>query len=107
MQSVAAVGGKSSTEAVKESQMTKAAHEFEAQMMKELIGPVTRLSDGDDEAGSAGALTAFAGEALGQSLSRAGSFGIAERLIATLSRIGTGGTRSSVPGHSEILAKHP
>jgi Rod binding domain-containing protein len=72
-----------------EPRLIKAAHEFEAQMMKELIRPMTRFGDGDEEGGSAGALSDFGGEMLGQSLSRAGGFGIANRIIADLSQDGT------------------
>lgn len=66
--------------------LVNAAHEFEAQMMKELVRPMTRF-DNEDGLGSGGALTDFAGDALAQSLSRAGGFGIAEAIVAHLSRI--------------------
>ena len=68
--------------------LTDAAHEFEAQMMKELVKPMTRYGE-DDEEGSGNALAELSGEALGRSLSRAGGFGIADRIVASLSRIGT------------------
>jgi hypothetical protein len=74
--------------------LVKAAHEFEAQLMKELMAPLTRgasvpgangSGDGDDEdSGSAGALGAFAAEALGQALSAAGGFGIANRILGEI-----------------------
>jgi Rod binding domain-containing protein len=55
-------------------------------MLKELIKPLTRSEEGDDESKSGGALADFATEALGQGLSRAGGFGIADRIMASLSR---------------------
>jgi Rod binding domain-containing protein len=74
--------------------LTRAAHEFEAQMMKELLKPLTGSSalDGDDResdaglgSGSGGALGEFATEALGQALSEQGGFGIASGIIHELS----------------------
>jgi Rod binding domain-containing protein len=87
--------------------LVKAAHEFEAQMMKELLAPMTGADsesdplagDGDDSgasdgssglalgsgAGSGGALAEFASEALGQALSQRGGFGIADSIIHELS----------------------
>ena len=69
-----------------EPRLVKAAHEFEAQLMKELLKPLT--SNGEDEAGagSEGALSDFAGEALGGRLSEGGGFGIARSVIRSLSR---------------------
>jgi Rod binding domain-containing protein len=82
--------------------LVKAAHEFEAQMMEELLAPMTGADsdvdslsgDGDDSgdtglalgsgSGSGGALSAFASEALGQALSERGGFGIADRIIHQL-----------------------
>jgi Rod binding domain-containing protein len=76
--------------------LVRAAHEFEAQMMKELMGPLNRGSSltGDDEnadqdAGSAGALGEFASEALGRALSEGGGFGIAAGIVKQLSAAGT------------------
>jgi len=86
--------------------LDSAAHEFEAQMMKELIKPVTRI-DVQDASESGGALTEFAGEALGQALSRAGGFGIAERLIARLSQFDTVDGQASKPGMRKDLAANP
>jgi Rod binding domain-containing protein len=73
--------------------LVRAAHEFEAQMMKELLKPMT---DGDSlagendgsGAGSGGALAAFASEALGKALSERGGFGLADRIVRTLSHSG-------------------
>jgi len=73
--------------------LARAAHEFEGQMMKELLQPLTSndllpgASD-DSSSGSGGALGEFASEALGQALSLHGGFGIANRVIHTLSPAG-------------------
>ena len=76
--------------------LVRAAHEFEAQMMKELMQPLNRGNSltGDDEnadqdAGSAGALGEFASEALGRALSEGGGFGIATGIVKQLSAAGT------------------
>jgi hypothetical protein len=82
--------------------LVKAAHEFEAQLMKELMAPLTRgssvpgvgggmgaSSDEDDQdSGSGGALGEFAAEALGQALSAAGGFGIANRILGEIGHAG-------------------
>ena len=72
--------------------LVHAAHEFEGQMMKELLKPMTGGDvllgeDGDDQAGtgSGDALGEFAAEALGQALSEHGGLGIADRIIKELS----------------------
>ena len=75
--------------------LVRAAHEFEGQMMKELLKPMTNGdaltgtdADEDAGAGSGGALGEFASEALGESLSERGGLGIANRLIQELSHTG-------------------
>lgn len=75
--------------------LVKAAQQFEAMMMKELLKPMTATDelsseDGDsgDDAGSANALQEFASEALGEALSRSGGFGIADQIVRELSRSG-------------------
>ena len=84
--------------------LVKAAHEFEAQMMKELLQPMMQgngLDDddggGDDDSsglglgsgsGSGGALAEFASQSLGQALSQRGGFGIANQIIRELGRAG-------------------
>jgi Rod binding domain-containing protein len=73
--------------------LERAAHEFEGQMMKELLKPMTGgdaltgAEDGDSDsgAGSEGALGEFASEALGQALSQRGGFGIAAKIVKELS----------------------
>ena len=68
--------------------LVKAAHEFEAQMMKELLKPMTESAsmtgDKDDE-GSTGALGSYASESLARSLSDHGGLGIANQIIRDLS----------------------
>lgn len=75
--------------------LVKAAHEFEAQMMKELLKPMTGRdaltgedADGGEDAGATGALGEFASEALGQAISKQGGFGIADYILRELSRSG-------------------
>ncbi|WP_109484647.1 hypothetical protein [Occallatibacter savannae] len=80
-----------------EPRLINAAQEFEAQMMKEMIRPLTRFDGLGDET-SDGALADFGGEMFGQALSRTGGFGIADRIIAGLSRNGTGDNSAIVPG---------
>jgi Rod binding domain-containing protein len=75
--------------------LTRAAHEFEAQMMKELLKPISSADalPGASEdsglelgsvSGSGGALADFASEALGRALSERGGFGIADRIVREL-----------------------
>lgn len=76
--------------------LVRAAHEFEGQMMKELLKPMTggdaltgaEDDDSDSGAGSGGALSEFASEALGQALSERGGFGIADWIVRELSHSG-------------------
>jgi Rod binding domain-containing protein len=79
--------------------LVAAAHEFEAQMMKELLKPLSSTGlageDGDEggDSGSGGALAAYATEAFGKALSNGGGFGVAKSIITSLSR-----------SHSEVTA---
>lgn len=89
--------------------LVRAAHEFEGQMMKELLKPMTEGdsltgTDGDADAGlgSGGALSEFASEALGQALSERGGFGIANSIVKQLSRSGT--HSSNGPGNGKVTA---
>ena len=75
--------------------LVRAAHEFEGQMMQQLLKPMTHGdaltgtdADEDSGAGSGGALGEFASEALGQSLSERGGLGIAKQIIQELSHPG-------------------
>jgi Rod binding domain-containing protein len=71
--------------------LVKAAHEFEAQMMKELLKPMAKgeTLEGDADSSSGSALEDFAAEALGQGISSRGGLGIADEIIRSLSRNGT------------------
>jgi hypothetical protein len=74
-------------EAAPAPRLIRAAHEFEAQLMKELLAPL--IGSGDEEyseGGSWGALAGFGGEVLGQALSRQGGFGIASSILRSLSQ---------------------
>jgi Rod binding domain-containing protein len=78
--------------ATPQPRLVRAAHEFEAQMMKELMKPLNRGSsltgadaNADDDSGSTGALGEFASEALGRALSERGGFGIAGSIVKQLS----------------------
>jgi Rod binding domain-containing protein len=78
--------------------LVHAAHEFEAQMMKELMKPMTSsnsLTGEDDDSGSGSALGEYASEALGRALSEQGGFGIANRIVKDLSH--TGNQKGTVP----------
>jgi Rod binding domain-containing protein len=81
-----------------------AAHEFEAQMMQELLKPMisaNHIGGEDDEStsGSGGALGEFASEALGRALSERGGFGIAKSIIGQLSNVGNKSVTSQVTGN--------
>jgi Rod binding domain-containing protein len=94
----------------------RAAHEFEGQMMKELLQPMMESDGlgGDEEdgsglglgsgSGSGGALSEFASESLGQALSERGGFGIADQIIRELSRngnrLGTGKVTHDLHGNT-------
>lgn len=72
-------------------QLVRAAHEFEAQMMKELLKPLTsNQAPGDEDAdsGSAAILGQFGAEALGRALSEHGGVGIATEIVRSLSSSG-------------------
>ena len=87
---------------VPQPRLVHAAHEFEAQMMKELLEPMTRsqglLGGEDDAEGSTGTLGAYASESLALALSERGGLGIANRIIARLSHSGNRPTSGEVTG---------
>lgn len=72
--------------------LVKASHDFEAMMMKELVHPMVNMGDifGDENnetaAGSGNALSEYSAEALAGALSQHGGFGMADRIVAELSR---------------------
>jgi Rod binding domain-containing protein len=100
----AAAAGAKAASGAPEPRLVRAAHEFEAQMMKELLKPMTEsssLTGEDDAQGSGGALGEFASEALGRALSEQGGFGIASSIVKDLSSPGNrraSGNRGTVPG---------
>jgi Rod binding domain-containing protein len=82
--------------------LVRAAHEFEAQMMKELLKPMTSgdaLTGGEGDSGSEGALGDYASECLGRSLSEHGGFGIANRIVQQLSHSGNKSSTGQVTGN--------
>ena len=84
--------------------LVRAAHEFEAQMMKELLKPMTGTNglDGEDDdsaSGSGGALGEFASEALGRAFSEQGGFGIAKSIVQDLSHSGNKNGTGKVTGN--------
>jgi Rod binding domain-containing protein len=95
MQAISAATATAASARAIDPRLVKAAHEFEAQMMKELLKPMTGKDaltgeDQDDggDANANGALGEFASEALGQGLSRQGGFGIADSIVHDLSHSG-------------------
>jgi len=79
--------------------LVAAAHEFEGQMLKELLKPMT---DSDGLGGSdsnSGILAEFGSEALGKALSEQGGFGIAKQIMAQLSGSGNQPESESVTGN--------
>lgn len=92
MKGVAALGdtgGMGRTD--QEVRILKASREFEAQMVKELLRPLTAYTvpgTGDEEqaTGSTSVLGDFASEALARAMSDRGGFGIAARIAHELSR---------------------
>jgi Rod binding domain-containing protein len=100
----AVTGGQSDAAAgVPSPQLAHAAHEFEAQMMKEMLKPMTSAGNlnGDeaDEDGSMGALGEYGTEALGMAISNQGGFGIARGILRDLSRSGNHPAASAVTGN--------
>ncbi len=115
--SLTATAAQPAASAAPSPKLVKAAHEFEAQMMKELLAPMTG-ADADDDAlfgegddaqasgpalgsgsGSGGALAGFASEALGQALSERGGFGIADQIIRQL------GASADAPAGARVTSK--
>jgi Rod binding domain-containing protein len=89
MRAIGVVSAQSQSAIVPQPRLIQAAHEFEAQLMKEMLKPLASGdgSDGrDEDSGSGGPLADFATEALGQALSRQGGLGIATNILHSLSR---------------------
>jgi Rod binding domain-containing protein len=87
--------------------LVRAAHEFEAQMLKELLQPIAKSSgllgdeDGSGE-GSGGVLGQFAAEAFAGALSSQGGFGIARQIVRDLSHSGNQSATTPVIGNLQI-----
>lgn len=86
-------GIESTAAAAVSPRLMRAAQEFEAQMMKELLKPMSGQdaltgaeAGAGGDAGAGGALGEFASEALGQAISQRGGFGIADHIVKELSR---------------------
>jgi Rod binding domain-containing protein len=89
MSAIGAVSAQHHTATAPQPRLVQAAHEFEAQLMKELLKPMMNGTGPDGEEadpGSGGALADFATDALGQALSKHGGLGIATNIIHSLSR---------------------
>ena len=84
-----AIAGRSTT--TPQPRLLKAAAEFEAQMMQELLKPLAQNGEETDGAleGSMNSLQSFAAGALGTALAREGGFGIASSIVRELSHDGT------------------
>jgi Rod binding domain-containing protein len=106
MRAVAAISAHAQAGEVAQPRLVAAAHEFEAQLMKELLRPITAGGDEDDsQSGSCGAIADFASEALGQALSRQGGFGIATSVLRSLSQSGNVQPPDSVAGRVALKGK--
>jgi Rod binding domain-containing protein len=104
----AAAGSRTVANAVLPSpRLVRAAHEFEAQLMKELLQPMTEsgsLTADDDGNGSGGAgtLGEFASESLAGALSTSGGFGIANRILGEVSHSGNSSKNPPVIGMCNV-----
>jgi len=100
----ATVAGSADSGIRPQPRLVRAAHEFEAQMMKELMKPMTAgdaltSEDNESDAGAGGALGEFASEALGRALSEQGGFGIANQIVQDLSHSGNKNETGKVTGN--------
>ncbi len=104
MNSIGTVGAVAAnqTESAPPPRLVRAAHEFEGQLMSELLKPMTRsdgLTGDESDSGSGGALGEFASEALGRALSEQGGFGIATSIVRSLSHSGNSSQSAEVTGN--------
>jgi Rod binding domain-containing protein len=104
--------GQDSSSTTPQPRLVKAAHEFEAQMMQEMLKPLTSGNglDGEENetsSGSGGALGAFASESLGRGLSEHGGFGIATHILQQLTPKGNTSVTTQVTGelHGNTVMK--
>jgi Rod binding domain-containing protein len=89
---------------VPEPRLVKAAHQFEAMMMKELLAPMSRVGSlmEDSSGEDTGILGEFATESLAGALSAGGGLGIADRIVHSLSRSGNSPVSVPVTGTLQI-----
>jgi Rod binding domain-containing protein len=101
--SMTASAGAGLTASTPQPRLVKAAHEFEAQLMKELLKPMNHSAsitgDGDDgDSDEGGVLGEFATEALARGLSSQGGLGIANQIVHSLTPPSNTKTTTSVMG---------
>jgi Rod binding domain-containing protein len=108
----AGAAGVTSSTITPQPRLVRAAHEFEAQMMQELLKPMTSENgldgeENDTASGSGGALGAFASEALGRGLSEHGGFGIATSIVRQFTPKGNALVTAQVTGglHGNTVMK--
>lgn len=82
--------------------LVSAAHEFEGQMLKELLKPMTESDGLGGSDADSGILGEFASEALGKALSEQGGFGIAKQILAHFSQSGNQTEGKSVTGNGHF-----
>jgi Rod binding domain-containing protein len=104
--------GQASSSTTLQPRLVKAAHEFEAQMMQEMLKPLTSGNglngeENETSSGSGGALGAFASESLGRGLSEHGGFGIATHILQQLTPKGNTSVTAQVTGelHGNTVMK--
>ena len=96
--------GTASPATTPQPRLVRAAQEFEAQMMQELLKPMTTGNglDGEESetaSGSGGALGAYATEAFARGLSEHGGFGIATSIERQLTPKGNTSVTAQVTGN--------
>jgi Rod binding domain-containing protein len=106
----AGAGAGSAAQGAPQPRLVRAAPEFEAQMMKELMKPLAggeADEDGDEASGATGALGQFAAESLGKALSEHGGLGIANSIVGSFSHRGTGSGSVKVTekGHGDTVLR--
>jgi Rod binding domain-containing protein len=108
MNGIAGTGASTTTnQTVAQPRLVRAAREFEAQMMKELLKPMTAgdaltRDENDCDAGSGGTLGEFGAESLAGALSAHGGFGIANRIVHDPSHSGNPSLNAPVIGNLQI-----
>lgn len=85
-----ALEARSASRALPEPRLVRAAHEFEAQMMKELLAPLNHQGAlfADSDSDETGVMSEFASESLAGALSLHNGLGIANQIIHAVSHSG-------------------